>query len=177
MARTCALLRGINVGGNHKLPMKELAALFEQAGCREVETYIQSGNVVFRPAKEDLKKLGAKLEAAIEARFGFPAPVALYAGEEVAALEQANPFLAEGCAEDTLHVGFLRDAPRSGAAVDASKLGDERAVLVGRALFLHLPKGVGRSKLTSALLDKGMGTIVTLRNLRTVRELARRAAG
>ena len=175
MARTCALLRGINVGGNHKLPMKELAALFEEAGCREIETYIQSGNVVFRPARGDLKKLGVKLETTIEARFGFPAPIALFSGEEIASLEEANPFLAEGCAEDSLHVGFLRDAPKVGAALDMSRLDDERAALVGRALFLHLPKGVGRSKLTSALLDKGMGTIVTLRNLRTVRELARRA--
>lgn len=168
----CALLRGVNVGGKHKLPMKELAALFEQAGCRDVRTYIQSGNVVFSASAALAKRLAKQIEAGIEENFGFSAPVLLRTHADLAALEAANPFLAEGQPPETIHVGFLRDAPDGDAQVDASRAAPDRTLRVGRELFLHLPNGVGRSKLTSAFLDRSLGTVVTVRNLRTVRELS-----
>lgn len=168
----CALLRGVNVGGKHKLPMKELAAMFEHAGCRDVRTYIQSGNVVFAASSALARRLPTQIEAAIEAAFGFAAPVLVRTHAELAALESANPFLAEGQPPETLHVGFLREAPSGDAQVDTSRAAPDRALRVGRELFLHLPNGVGRSKLTSAFLDRSLGTIVTVRNLRTVRELS-----
>ena len=70
-----ALLRGINVGGKNKLPMKELAALFEEAGCSDVRTYIQSGNVIFRASAKLATGLEAVLEKQIQKRFGFAVPV------------------------------------------------------------------------------------------------------
>lgn len=70
-----ALLRGINVGGKHKLPMKELVFLFEAAGCTEVRTYIQSGNVVFKASGTLAKKVPGLVSAGIRERFGFDAPV------------------------------------------------------------------------------------------------------
>src|SRR3989304_8603742 len=69
-----ALLRGINVGGKHRLPMADLRAMFEAAGCRDVRTYIQSGNVVFAANRSLAAKVPAMIERAIEERFGFGAP-------------------------------------------------------------------------------------------------------
>lgn len=146
--------------------------MFEQAGCSEVATYIQSGNVVFAASSALARRLPAQIEAAIEAAFGFSAPMLLRTHAELAALEAANPFLAEGQPPETLHIGFLREAPPGDLQVDASRAAPDRAIRVGRELFLHLPNGVGRSKLTSAFLDRSLGTVVTVRNLRTVRELS-----
>lgn len=91
-----ALLRGVNVGGKNRLPMQELAALFEAAGCTGVRTYIQSGNVAFRADARTAKTLAGTNEAAIAQRFGFTAPVVLRSGDALAAALHRNPFLAEG---------------------------------------------------------------------------------
>src|SRR5690242_4828005 len=111
MATFVALLRGINVGGNNKLPMRELAALFADAGAREVATYIQSGNVVFdAPAQAD-RRIAAAVGKAIAARFGLTVPVVTRSAAELAAVIGKNPFLAAGKPEKALHVMFLADAP------------------------------------------------------------------
>src|SRR5581483_3195326 len=88
-----ALLRGINVGGKNLLPMKELAAMFERAGCSEVRTYIQSGNVVFAASASVVKTLAEKIGAQIEKQFGFRAPVVLRSADELRAAIRDNPYV------------------------------------------------------------------------------------
>src|SRR6185295_3017023 len=94
-----ALLRGINVGGKNIVPMADLAALFTEAGCASVRTYIQSGNVIFEAGAEEAADLPAALAARIEKRFGVRAPVVLRSAAELGAAILQNPFLAES--EDT----------------------------------------------------------------------------
>jgi uncharacterized protein (DUF1697 family) len=165
-----ALLRGINVGGNNKLLMKDLAALCGACGCADVRTYIQSGNVIFGCKPAAAEKVGAKIAARITADFGLTVPVILRSAEELARVAEASPFLVPGKAVDRQYVMFLADtpAPAKVAALDPQRSpGDEFAV-VGREIFLHLPNGAGRSKLTSAYFDAKLSTISTARNWRTL---------
>jgi uncharacterized protein (DUF1697 family) len=166
-----ALLRGINVGGKNMLPMTELARLFEAAGATSVETYIQSGNVVFRASK--VEGLVAKVEAQIAKRFGFEVPVVLRSAAELAAVVDRNPFLRAGVDADLLHVAFLAGAPdaKLAAALDPNRSPGDAFDVRGREIFLHLPGGVARSKLTNAWFDSKLGTTTTIRNWRTVLKL------
>src|SRR6202451_2326100 len=106
-----ALLRGINVGGKHKLPMKELVEVCSATQCSNVRTYIQSGNVVFTAPVNVAKGLALTLAKNIEERFGFPVPVVLRSHEQLAQVARSNPFLKAGKPESTLHVLFLGDGP------------------------------------------------------------------
>jgi len=173
-----ALLRGINVGGKHPVPMPELAALFAGAGCGDVRTYIQSGNVIFRADAALAARLPALAAEAIRERFGFPVPVVLRRADELAAAAAANPFLAEGAEPKALHVAFLADAPAPAAVagLEPDRSPPDRFLVVGREVYLHCPNGVARTRLTTAWLDSRLATVSTLRNWRTVLTLARMAA-
>ena len=167
-----ALLRGINVGGNNKLPMRSLVAIFEAAGCREVRTYIQSGNIVFRTG--NVGDLAIAVAAKIAVEFGIRVPVILRSAAEMAAAVAANPFVAVDLSEEMLHVYFLAHWPSAEAVaeLDMDRSPGDTFVVVGREIYLHLPDGVARTKLTNAYFDKALGTVSTLRNWRTLRVLA-----
>ena len=174
-----ALLRGINVGGKNKLPMKELAALFAAEGCESVETYIQSGNVLFSLPPTRAKGLSARIPAAIRRRFGFEVPVVIRSGEELTTVPDRNPFLAHSVASGhaaglaALHVAFLAEAPGEAERVslDPGRSPPDAFAVVGREVYLHLPNGVARTKLTNAYLDRQLRTVSTLRNWNTVLKL------
>jgi uncharacterized protein (DUF1697 family) len=164
-----ALLRGINVGGKNLVPMKNLAALFEKAGARNVSTYIQSGNVVFSAAPALIKKLPALLEKAVTAEFGCRSPVVLRSHEELVKIEKAGPFAGEDHAR--LLVMFLQGDPTNVDRLDAKRSPPDRFAVVGREIYLHCPNGYGRSKLTNDYFDRTLHTISTARNWRTLLKL------
>ncbi len=166
-----ALLRGINVGGKNRIPMKDLASALESAGLRDVSTYIQSGNVVFRadgPRAEE-KELRARIERQIAQAFRLRVPVVLRSAAELATVAGSRPF---GAAEG-VHVGFLADSPAAEAVagLDPERSPPDRFVVLGRDVFLLLPNGVARSRLTTAYFDTQLGTTMTVRNTRTVMAL------
>jgi len=168
-----ALLRGINVGGKNRLPMAALAEIFTAAGCRNVRTYIQSGNVVFAAGPKAAERIPAVVARAIRASHGLEVPVVLRSSEELRGVVARNPFLKKRVDPQSLHVAFLADAPERsrGASLDPERSPGDSFVLRGREIYLHLPKGVGKSKLTNAWFDSKLGTTSTLRNWRTVLEL------
>lgn len=176
-----ALLRGINVGGNSQLPMRELTPLLEGLGLQNVKTYIQSGNVVFQTERTDRAALGQAITEAIRQSHGFAPYVLLLDGKELAAALAANPF-PEGEAEPkSLHLFFMDGSPQNydTQALDRVKAADERYQLIGQVFYLHAPAGIGRSKL-AATMGKGWGVNITARNWRTVSQvmaLARQVAG
>lgn len=170
-----AFLRGINVGGKNKLPMKALAELFKEAGCTDVRTYIQSGNVVFRVGSSLVKLVQTSVGEAIERQYGYVVPVVTRTAAALAAALEENPFLkAPGEVDPShLHVAFLAKKP---TAKQVAKLDPERSpsdafVVSGREVFLHCPNGLARTKLTNAYLDSTLGTTSTVRNWRTVSKL------
>jgi uncharacterized protein (DUF1697 family) len=174
-----AFLRGINVGGKHKLPMRELAAFFVELGAHEVRTYIQSGNVVFLAEETVARRLTASFERRAEARFGFPVPTVVRSALELRAVLAANPFLADGANEKALHVLFLASEPAPGAVagLDSERSAPDAFAVRGREIYLHLPNGVARTRLTNAYFDRALGTTSTGRNWRTVRTVAAMTEG
>jgi uncharacterized protein (DUF1697 family) len=170
-----ALLRGINVGGKNRLPMKDLAALFVAAGCTDVRTYIQSGNVIFAATPAVSARVDALVTEQITARFGYRTPVVLRTVERLRDVVSHNPFLEAGVAEDKLHVLFLADEPGPDrvAALDPGRSPPDAFIVRGREVFLHLPEGVADSKLTNAYFDSKLATVSTGRNWRTVTTLLR----
>ena len=164
-----ALLRGINVGGRHALPMKELAALLEDLGARNVKTYIQSGNAILRSEEEDMALLSGKITAEIRKRRGFEPDVLLLESEDIEEAISANPFPGAESEPKTLHLGFLASTPSSPdiEALEGLKKASERFRLRDKVFYLHAPEGVGRSKLAAGA-ERLLGVSMTVRNWRTV---------
>ena len=166
-----ALLRGINVGGKAKLPMKELAAIFAAVGARDVQTYIQSGNVVFESdAAEPLVEAVTKQIAAV---YGYPGRIVLRSGAELRKAYKVNPFEKAGAPAETLHVYFLADMPASAAVklLDPEHSPGDSFAVVGREIYLRMPRGMARTKLTNAYFDAKLKTVSTARNWNTVGKL------
>ena len=172
--RHVALLRGVNVGGKHRLPMADLRVLFDEAGAREVTTYIQSGNVAFSAPATRARVITAAVANAIEARFGFRAPIVHRSAAALGALFDENPFLAAGAPAASLHVGFLAEAPSPAAVarLDAARSPGDSFSVRGGEVYLHLPNGVARTKLTNAYFDAQLATVTTVRSWATVLALA-----
>ena len=172
--RLVALLRGVNVGGKNKMPMRELCQVFATAGCVESESYIQSGNVVFG-SDCPVAELQRKLAVTIEERFGFAVPVVVRSAVEMRKAMERNPFA--GIAEERLAVMFLRDRPTAEelARLEVDRFLPERFSVTGGEIYLDMPNGAGRSKLTTAYFDSRLRTVGTVRNLRTIRTLVEMA--
>jgi uncharacterized protein (DUF1697 family) len=168
-----ALLRGVNVGGANKLAMSDLKAIFEGAGCANVETIIQSGNVVFEAPAKAIGSLATIVAAEIQRRTGIEAPVILRSGAELRAIVESNPFLHAGADPAQLHVMCLAVRPSKGdvAALDPQRSPPDEFFVRDREIYLRLPNGVARSKLTNAYFDKTLRTIGTARNWRTMMRL------
>ena len=168
-----ALLRGINVGGRNKLPMKELVPLFGQAGASDARTWIQSGNVVFKASRRDVAGLPVEVSKRIAERFGFEVPVMLRSARQLTAVVRGNPFVALGADEQKLHVMFLADSPsaRQRAGLDAARSPPDEFKVRASEIYLLCPNGVARTKLTNAYFDSALATVSTARNWRTVLKL------
>lgn len=174
-----ALLRGINVGGKNKLPMKDLSAIFLAAGCMSAETYIQSGNVVCEAHATLARKLPALVAKAILERFGYRIPVVMRSAAELEDVARSNPFLTAGADADALHVAFLADVPTTDnvARLDPRRSFPDEFAVRGRDIYLLLPNGVARTKLTNAYFDAKLSSVSTLRNWRTLLEIVGRTRG
>jgi len=173
-----ALLRGINVGGRNKLPMKTLVAIFEELGCRDVRTWIQSGNVIFRAPRTLVARLAADAERALHDAAGLSVPVVLRTAAQLGRAVERNPFLAEGADPAHLHVGFLAARPAAArvARMEPDRSPPDRFRVIGGEVYLHCPRGLARTKLTSAFFDSRLGTTITVRNWKTTLRLAQMAA-
>jgi uncharacterized protein (DUF1697 family) len=168
-----ALLRGVNVAGANRLAMKDLKAIFEGVGCVDVETIIQSGNVVFKAPPKIIGALPAAVAAQIRSKFGLETPAILRSGAELRAMIEANPFVRVGVAEAELHVMCLAARPSAAdvAALDPQRSPPDEFVVAGQDIYLRLPNGAARSKLTNVYFDKALKTIGTSRNWRTLAKL------
>lgn len=167
---TCiALFRGINVGGNNLLPMKELVAILEGLGMRKVKTYIQSGNAVFQTTEKDLSQLSGKITTEIRDRHGFEPYLLILGPEDLKRVIEENPFPEAETDPGNLHLCFLAARPDHPDLEKLSRLKkeSERFQLTDRVFYLHAPEGVGRSKL-AASVGKLLGVPSTDRNWSTV---------
>lgn len=177
MTTLIALLRGINVGGNNKLPMKDLSALLTGMGLRDVQTYIQSGNVVFRCDAKSKATLAAKITAAIMTQHGFAPHVLLLDAAELKKAMANNPYPEAEVEPKSLHLFFLDEVPQHPdlKSLDTIKADSERYMLAGKVFYLRAPDGIGNSKL-AARAEKLLGVSATARNWNTVCKLAEMVA-
>ena len=168
-----ALLRGINVGGKNKLPVRDLTALCAEAGCADVRCYVQSGNIVFESTATDARGIPARIATQIAERFGFRIPIALRTLEQLKRVVGNNPFLEQGASEEALHVMFLDDppSPEKVAGLDPSRSAGDAFAVRGQEIYLHLPNGVADTKLTNACFDARLTTISANRNWKTITKL------
>jgi uncharacterized protein (DUF1697 family) len=177
MAVFIALLRAVNVGGAGKLPMQDLKAACDEAGLRQVSTFIASGNVVFA-ADQSAVAVKALITELLRARFALTRNhTFIRTPRKLAKVIAGNPFAAAAAKRSNLlMVNFLDGLPPPGAAAAlAAYDGPERVQLDGDHLYIDYAEGVGRSKLTPAFLDKALQVPATGRNWNTTNKLLQMA--
>jgi len=166
-----ALFRGINVGGRNILPMNELTEVFEALGHKNIQTYIQSGNVVFQSICKLGKKDVSDLSSGVLERKGFEPNVLLLSEKQLLDAIRNNPFSTSS--GKALHLFFYEPLTAEPATerLQALKADSEDFKLTDSVFYLHAPDGVGRSKL-AASAERSIGAPVTARNWNTVSKLA-----
>jgi len=166
-----SMLRGINVGGHKRIKMDRLRASFEALGFTQVKTYIQSGNVVFKTAKNSPAALSRKIEGRILKDFGFSASVITRTAEEISKTIVSNPFLKEpGIDLEKLHVMFLSEAPAPPALKKLAELiaTPDQCRCSNEEIYFYFPNGVSQSVLMKSPVDRILAVVTTTRNWKTV---------
>src|SRR3989442_1642827 len=174
MAVIISMLRGVNVGGHNKIKMEALRALYESMKLRDAQTYVQSGNVIFRTDERDIPRLAKRIEDGIERNFGFRPNVILRTAAEMREVVARNPFAKRrGIEPSKLLVSFLASDPGEEARekVRQMKCDPEELRIEGRELYIYFPNGIGRSKLSLAGLEKTLKTPGTGRNWNSVTKM------
>lgn len=168
-----ALLRGINVGGKNKLAMAMLRDIAAECGFGGALTHLQSGNLVLASDDVEPSEVAARLTAAIEAKTGLDIPIIVRTSDVWTRVVADNPFPAAAADGRTLHVVFLA-GPASAAvnALDALAFAPEELAIRGAEIYLHLPDGIGRSKLAQTLMRIDNARTGTVRNWNTIAAVA-----
>jgi uncharacterized protein (DUF1697 family) len=169
-----ALIRGINVGGHKAVAMSDLRDLLAGLGFDDARSLLQSGNLVFRCAAQTDGSLERLLEAQAEKRLGLHADFFIRSAKEWREVVARNPFRKEAERDPShLVVMFLKDMPNAKdvKAVNAAIVGPEIVRAGGRHLYIVYPDGIGKSRLTNALIEKRLGIRGTARNWNTVLKL------
>lgn len=169
-----SLLRAVNVGGYAAIKMADLRALHESMKFEDVQTYIQSGNVVFRTDEKDMAVVAKRIQGAIAKKFNITPGVMLRTVAEMREVVVKNPFAKRRNVEpNKLHVSFL-DTKLTPSACDelrALPLVTEEMIPIGKELFIYCSNGMGKAKIPWAKVDKICATRGTARNWNTVMKL------
>jgi uncharacterized protein (DUF1697 family) len=170
-----ALLRAVNLGGGSTVRMEDLRRWVAGCGFRDVRTWIQSGNVVFRGPRSPAAETEHRFEEAIEHAAGYRTSVFVRTAEEWSSVLAENPFPREAVRDPgRLTVLVLKGspAPSSWAALRDAIVGRETVRDAGRIGYVYYPDGQGRSRLTTSVIERALGTPGTIRNWNTVTKLA-----
>jgi uncharacterized protein (DUF1697 family) len=174
MATYISILRGINVSGHKMIRMEALRQMFESIDCKNVQTYIQSGNVVFQYKKTETQKLENIIAKKISSQFSFEVPVIVKELEELKTIIEKNPFKNNPSKDAAhLHVTFLSALPEKNA-IEKTKEGQYAAddfLISDKAVYLYCPNGYGNSKLTNTFFENKLKVMATTRNWKTTNEL------
>lgn len=174
MAVVISMLRGVNLGPHKRVGMSELRALYESLGFENPQTFIQSGNVLFKTRERNFPSLAKRIEQAIEKRFGFHSDVILRTCSELRDVIGKNPFAERREVEpNKLLVTFLAKDPGEEAREQIRKIkaDPEELWIDGRELFIYFANGMARPKLSVPLIEKTLKTSGTGRNWNSVLKL------
>lgn len=154
--------------------MKDLIWLYQELGCQNIESYIQSGNVIFDLDQNlEVGVLEKKLELSIMNRFGFEVPVIVRTTKEWDGIINGNPFLKEGMDINCLHLSCLKDWPTPELLNNMRNIQylPDRYEIVGKDVFVYCENGYGRTKLTNDFFEKKLKVQASTRNWKTVMKL------
>lgn len=149
------------------VPMADLRALFGALGFEGVETYIQSGNVIFRSAAKE-PAIVADCERVLAKRFGPGIRVVVRSRARMKAVLEASPFAGA----DPARVVVMFCSSKPTGTIDPARSPKDRAAVAGREVYLHCPEGLAKSRFTIDYLERTLSTTCTGRNLRTIATLA-----
>lgn len=166
-----AFLRGINVGGHHKVPMAELKTTLASIGFSDIKTLLNSGNVVFATAPTEIAALEAQMAGVLENKFGFPIPVLLRKMEDIQRLVADNPFKEVEVHKDIrLYVTFLRNDAKNNLTLPWTSPNGSFQILLSDDRMLVSIVDISKTKTTDAMivLDKNFTKDITTRNWNTL---------
>ncbi|MCH3884344.1 DUF1697 domain-containing protein [Tenacibaculum aquimarinum] len=167
MKKYIVLLRGINVSGKNKLPMAELRNLLNDLGFKNVQTYIQSGNIILE--SEKLKSEICKIiKNGILDKFGYDVPLIARTIPEWKKVIESYPFSTEN--EKIVAFSFLNKVPEE-TIIEIKNIGEDKYKVANDVVYLNCPSGFGKTKLTNNNIEKKLKVIATTRNLRTTLKL------
>jgi uncharacterized protein (DUF1697 family) len=174
-----SMLRGVNIGGHHKIKMEDLRALYETLGLLNPQSFIQSGNVIFSTKERNCAALSGRISDGIERKFGFRTPVLLRTTSELRDVIARNPFATRKNIDPSkLAVTFLDVSPNTEIRdkLLALRCEPEELRVHHRELFIYFPNGMARPKLSMPMVERILKTACTGRNWNTVRKLLEMAA-
>lgn len=170
-----AMLRGINVSGYKSIKMEHLRELCSGLGFRSVETYVQSGNIVFQAPIENSAVLSKRIGETIYDSFGFDAPVFVRTSEQMRKVIASNPFLKEkGVDLSKLHVTFLSETAQKSSQknLEALSANPDRFYAAPGEIYLSCPGGYGKTRLSNSAIEKALSVRATTRNWKTANTLS-----
>ena len=169
MTQCIAFLRAINVGGTKIIKMDDLRKIFESFGFENVQTYIQSGNIIFEMKSKVTPTLEDKLEKQLEAALGYRVEIFLRTMAEIAKIVDQNRLNPK--AEDTLHIAFLREKPTQAQIETLKKYNSpaDEFIVIGREVY-NLRHDRDKSVFSNNFIEKLFG-VATTRNITTLRKI------
>lgn len=178
LTKYISILRGINVSGHRVIKRDALKKLLAELKFEHVQTYIQSGNIIFNAAKASTEVISMTIQSTIEKEFGFNVPVITFTQEELETTINANPFATDQSKDPSFfHVTFLSEKPNKVLIEQLNQLNlnNESFVLIDKAIYLYCPNGYGNIKLTNSFIENKLKVIATTRNWKTANELLKMA--
>jgi uncharacterized protein (DUF1697 family) len=180
MTAVIAMLRAVNLGSHNRVRMDALCTLCSSLKLRDPRTYVQSGNVVFHTSEREIAKVARRIEDAMERDFGFRTDVIVRTAGEMRDVVARNPFAKRrGLDAKRLLVFFFGNEPGAEARekIRSIKVNGEELHLDGRELYIYFPDGQGRSKVSTAAIERMLKTPGTGRNWNSVTKLLEMAEG
>ncbi len=167
-------MRGVNVTGHNTIKMEVLRGLCQGLGFRNVETYVQSGNIVFQALLENPEAISKRIGETVLRSFGFDTPVIVRTSKEMRNVIGNNPFLKEkGIDSSKLHVTFLSETAQKGSEKKLETLATnpDRFYPASHEIYLYCPGGYGRTRLSNNAIEKALSVEATTRNWKTTNTL------
>lgn len=178
MTKYISIHRGINVSGHKLIKMDALKKMYEKLNFENIQTYIQSGNVIFSANNKDTKELEKIISSKIEKEFGFDVPVIVISVKTLETIIGNNPFTKDNQKDIAfLHITFLAEIPTGfdKESIIEKKDPDEEIAFTSNAVYLYCPNGYGKTKLNNNFLENKLKVRATTRNWKTTNELLKLA--
>lgn len=169
-----SILRGINVSGHRMIKMDALKKMCADLKFENVQTYIQSGNIIFKSKMTDTEKISKTIKTNIKEEFGFDVPVLTLTKDELETVINSNPFSNDKSKDPAFfHITFLSDRPTKQNIEQLKQvdLKNDSYEIIGKAIYLYCPDSYSNSKLTNSLFESKLKLTATTRNWKTTNEL------